>query len=549
MIREPNEMCGIAWYLLDGLSPADIALLHEKADAVSHRGPDGTRISLLYDSAQLWAFHRLSIIQLRPESRSWGMQPFVSESTGSTLMCNGEIYNYRSLCLALGKNWEDMGSDCEILLHMMDDDPNRVSDVDGDFAFVYANKDGSSVVAARDRIGVTPLFYGVCDRGFVRAFASEAKALVGAPGVRKVLVFPPGYLMRTDPTGGFALEKYADGSTSSGRLFVPQTPKEASQAIRHILKAAVQKRLDHSDRPVGVLCSGGVDSSIVAHIAASLSEDASRVHAFTMQYSDPGSRSEDGFYARLLCSKMGVTHTVFEFSREDVRKVLPEVAKQCETYDPNTIRAAVPMYLMARKIAETTDIKVILSGEGADEIFQGYNYFRLAPSGDLAQAESRRLVSNLHMFDLLRAERCFSAAGLEIRVPFLDRYVVEFAHSIPGELVGGWAEKKLLRDAFADVECLVDSRVLDRPKERFSDGCGFSYVPQLLEDYCVLREEGGVVAAGLDGKLKVESRVAKERFGKWYPEHEHLIVARTMPEWTRVVAAASGRNCGGLLAA
>jgi asparagine synthase (glutamine-hydrolysing) len=305
--------------------------------------------------------------------------------------------------------------------------------------------------------------------------------------------------------------------------------KEAESNIRNLLKNAVLKRIIHSDRKVGILCSGGVDSSIIACLVKELNI-CDMIHVFTMEYNN--SNSEDTFYARLLCKKLGLQHTVFTFDNDDIVNNYDNVVRQCETYDPNTIRAAIPMYILAHKIAENTDVKVILSGEGADELFHGYNYFHMAPSPDLAQEESIRLLQNLHMFDLLRAERCFLSAGLEVRVPFLDKYLVEYILSLPGDLFNQptlgiqFSEKELLRNTFKYMVDLESIRILTRPKERFSDGCGFTYIPTLLNFL-----SGGIVSK-LNEKLNYEKKYVNNIFNANYPNCNHLIINRTMPFWT-----------------
>jgi asparagine synthase (glutamine-hydrolysing) len=505
-------MCGIAWYVLDGLTSTQLEVLIEHAKTISHRGPDCTKIERFKD--QLWAFHRLAIINVDPK----GMQPF--ESSTSRTMCNGEIYNYRQFT----SSESEPRSDCEVVLQMLDalssieDVCESVKTLDGDFAFIWQRE--NDTVIARDHVGVCPLFYGVGECDELRAIASESKALVGAPGIKMVKVFPPGHVWLNG-----VFHSYIP-SLSQQPLHV--TMNEAENKVRELVISSVKKRLDHSDRPVGVLCSGGIDSSIVTCLVAELGLK-DRIRVFTMEYE--GSRSEDAFFARMLCAKFDLKHTVFSFDRNDVLKTIPVVIKALETYDPNTIRAAVPMYILASKIASQTDVRVILSGEGADELFHGYNYFRLAPSGNDARIESARLISNLHMFDLLRAERCFSHAGVEIRVPFLDQDLVRYVQSIEGEIPWGgkqgFAEKQLLRNAFSYIKELSDLRILDRPKERFSDGCGFSYVPQLLSDI-----SGGL--AILNDRLKKEKQFIDDIFDTIYPSHRHLIIERTMPDWARV---------------
>lgn len=504
-------MCGIAWYLLDGLTSTQVDLLSDYAQRISHRGHDSTKIERIEN--QMWAFHRLAIINIDPK----GMQPFTSSS--SRMMCNGEIYNYRNLA----RPDSEPRSDCEVIMQILDptqsvdDVCNAVYKLDGDFAFIWQK--GNDIVIARDHVGVCPLFYGIDDVGKLRAIASESKALVGAPGIKVVKVFPPGHVWIKDEFHSYI------PSLSEHPIHVSR--EEAEIKIRELVVESVRKRLDHSDRPVGVLCSGGIDSSIVTCLVSELGLK-DRIRVFTMEYE--GSRSEDSFFASMLCSELDLNHTVFSFNRNDILKTIPVVIKALETYDPNTIRAAVPMYILASKIAAQTDVRVILSGEGADELFHGYNYFRLAPSGNHARIESARLIRNLHMFDLLRAERCFSHAGVEIRVPFLDQDLVRYVQSLEGDIPWGgkgFAEKQLLRNAFSYIKGLSELRILDRPKERFSDGCGFCYVPHLLSDI-----SGGL--AMLNDRLKIEKEFIDDVFDTEYPTHRHLIIDRSMPEWARV---------------
>jgi asparagine synthase (glutamine-hydrolysing) len=298
--------------------------------------------------------------------------------------------------------------------------------------------------------------------------------------------------------------------------------------FRELLTRAVEKRVRHSERPVGVLCSGGVDSAVLTAIAAEMPErDALRV--FTMRYRH-GS-SDDAFYASLMCQRLGLRHTVVEFDASDVEGALEDVVRALETRDPNTVRAAVPMYLLARHIARHTDVKVVLSGEGADELLGGYGYIRFAWSVEEAARESDRLLGNLHMFDLLRADRCFAAFGLEVRVPFLDadlvRHGVPAAHRRPDAATG--TEKRLLRDAFAHLRVLADCRILERAKEKFSDGTGFSYVPDLLRHVAAVR---GADDGTLHTRLLAEQAHYAALFERAYGGRgADLVVERRLPEW------------------
>jgi asparagine synthase (glutamine-hydrolysing) len=514
-------MCGITFFMGDhGLRP-------DAATKLRHRGPDGSAV--VVTDAFAMAFDRLAIINAADD----GMQPF---RTGDRwLICNGEIYNYLDLAGELGVDAAKLRSDVDIVSHLVDpaspasEAASAVARLDGDFAFVLADGETGVFAAARDHVGVRPLFYAVDAEGRVFALASEVKALHGAPGVASVHVFPPGHVY-VSSTGDFVA--YACHIT-------PLTvPDDGVNRVRRVLERAVEKRLDHSERPVGLLCSGGVDSAIVTCIACTM-RDPGLLRVFTIEY-DEGF-SEDAFYARMLCEKLGVCHTVVRFSRDEVVASIEPVIVQCETYDPNTVRAAIPMYLLAKHIAEQTDVKVVLSGEGADELFAGYNYFRYAAPDEVAP-ETRRLLGNLRMFDLLRADRCFAAFGLEVRVPYLDQDLVRLVAADaapvakrPHEPLAvddlmprprySHQEKQLLRSSFAHLDVLRDLRILDRGKERFSDGCGFQYVPFLLNHV----SDG---APTLTEKLQREKLLYAELFRKHYgTENAHLIVARELPAW------------------
>ena len=287
---------------------------------------------------------------------------------------------------------------------------------------------------------------------------------------------------------------------------------------------------------MALLCSGGVDSSLLLAIAHKLYSELGKahlLHAFTIKY-DAGS-SEDALYAQLVTGSLGVPLTTVTFGDEDVRANLYPVARQLETHDPNTIRAAIPMYLLARHIARETDFRVILSGEGADELFAGYNYFVRCPDGDAVNKETTRLTQNLHMFDILRADRSMTAHGLELRVPFLDKALLAYVGSLPGSLKipRNGIEKALLRDAFAAAMPPALHRVLNRPKERFSDGCGFSYVPN------VLRYLAPDCCADLGSRLAYEQWVYHQWFDARYPGQRHIIVPRVLPAWAQRAADAN----------
>lgn len=502
-------MCGIFWSIIN---EQQVEPFIQGFQRLQHRGPDNS--SYLVKGNHFLGTHRLAIINTSPE----GNQPLCLGNT--TLVCNGQIYNYEKLAAD-----EHMRTDVDVILHLLEAGGRTLEEVayalDGDFAFV-ALREGV-IQIARDPIGVRPLFYGADDAGNVVCAASEVKAIRDLPGVATCRVFPPGHVYDS-VTKEFRryTDIYCDAELEAN--------VDALEVVRNGIMAAVKKRIENTDRPLAFLCSGGIDSSIVLAAAYELLAQEGKehlIHVFSIAFDDGGkTRSDDAFYARMLVQQYGVKHTAVTFTWSDVEANIESIAQHIETYDPQTIRASVPMYMLAKYIKEHTDFKVILSGEGADELFMGYNIFMRAPDGEAANLETQRLIRNIHMFDGLRADRCFNAHGLEIRVPFLDIALVRSVFRIPGahKMYQQGREKALLRDAFAHVPQLISSRVLDRGKERFSDGCGFGYVPRLLSYW----EPN---ASDLGSKEKRE----KEVYGRWfdsaYPNLRHLIIARQNPVW------------------
>lgn len=510
-------MCGILFALLaDADDTNALAIVRDRFRRIAHRGPDhsGERIATA-DPKYFAGCHRLAIVNTRPE----GDQPLIREDGDAVLVCNGQIYN------AARVSSRELRSDVDAILQAHCDGAFESIDalalaLDGDFAFVMVHR--GTVFAGRDPVGVRPLFYGAADSGPV-AFASEAKALQGLPGVARIAVFPPGHVYDSD-AGTF--RRYTDVyAQAPSKRADATTFDDAADAVRAALVASVAKRVENSERPIAFLCSGGLDSSIVLSLAHAHLTAAGRgddLHAFSVEY---GANSPDAMYAAMLCRQLGVRHTVVSFDWADVQANLFAVAKQIESFDPNSMRTAVPAYLLAKHIRTNTDYKVILSGEGADEVFMGYSLFMRATDGEAAHRESMRLVRDLHMFDMLRADRCFAAWGLELRVPFLDVDVLRTAFALPPRhrLFQGGVEKALLRHAFRDDADLAAARVLDRQKERFSDGCGFGYVPALLAH---MAPPG---ASDLESKQASEAWAYRTWFDARYPGLEGLVGGRQGP--------------------
>ena len=556
-------MCGIFFYCNDGTVVVDPAEVTAAVSTIAHRGPDAssTEEVTANNLTATLGFHRLAIVKnahggdsIHATEKNSGMQPMRLDAAGRwVLLCNGEIYNYDRLAKTYAAaEGAAMRSDVEVILWMLEEHDMEIVPLayrlDGDFAFVALDTSSGEFVAARDPIGVRPLFYGISNSGVV-AFASEAKALVGLKGVDAVRVFPPGHAY-SSRTGRF--DPYHHHYRHSQR---DQNSEDAAAAVRTELVSAVRKRIEHGDvsETIGVLCSGGIDSAAITCLAQQILNDDAKgkkcMRVFTMRYRE--GRSDDAFFAGLLCAHLGVDHETIDFGPEDLGEdTISAVIRSCETCDPNTVRAAIPMHLLAKAIKDRApEVKVVLSGEGADELFGGYNYFRFAPDASSASDECDRLLRNLHMFDLLRADRCFAAHGLEVRVPFLDPALIKCVRSECSCEQRVRGEKQLLRDAVAGIDALARFRILDRPKEKFSDGAGYTYVPDLL------RKIAGQSEGGDDGTL--ETRLAAEKafyktiFDREFagcPTRDAWVVERELPAWKEVEARRAGGGGGSLQA-
>ena len=513
-------MCGIIWAILDDAQGRTKLRVQEEFGKLAHRGPDASCSEVI--GSHFLGNHRLAIINPTQE----GNQPF--DKNGAWIVCNGQIYNHKELAEEYDCS-DCLRSDVDVILYgaqqtnMMD----TVRRLDGDFAFVYVCPNGVAWIA-RDPVGVRPLFYGVDEDDNVVCAASEVKALIEMPGIKRCHVFPPGNVYDTE-SKQFVM--YTDIYPSEDETPVTCSYEESTKTVQSLVERAVQKRIGNSDRPVAFLCSGGIDSSIVLALGHKLM--TSKIHMFSIEYEHHGSRSDDTFYASMLASQFGVQHTVVKFTWDDVVENINHIICQIESDDPNTIRASIPMYFLAKHISTNTDYKVILSGEGADEIFMGYNIFSKVYDDHLANLETQRLVRNLHTFDVLRADRTFAAHGLELRVPFLDKDLLHAVLRIPGKhkMPKIRVEKQLLRDAFAHIPELQRTRILERGKERFSDGCGFGYVPSLLQHWST--------ASDLATKEQAEKQAYLDIFNTKYPRHIHLIIKRENPEWCNTISTST----------
>ena len=501
-------MCSIMGYCGQGMP---LEKFREGFARTRSRGPDDSRI--IDTGKGLLAFHRLAIMGPQPE----GMQPFGRD--GDFLVCNGEIYGFRPMKKELeekGYTFQS-GSDCEILLPLYREYGFEMfAKLDAEFAMVLYDGQTGKFIAARDPIGIRPLFYGKNDRGEM-LFASEAKNLVGL--CQKVVPFPPGH--------------YYDGEKFVCYRDVTQVKKVCYDSldticrnIREKLTAGIAKRLD-SDVPLGFLLSGGLDSSLVCAVAAKLLKKPIETFAIGMDVD-----AIDLKYAREAAEFIGANHHEVMITREDVHQALPRVVALLGTYDITTIRASMGMYLVCKAIHENTDIRVLLTGEISDELF-GYKYTDFAPTPQAFQEESEKRVRELHCYDVLRADRCISVNSLEARVPFGDLDFVEYVMGIdPARKVNTYGKGKyLLRRAFRG-DYLPES-ILMREKAAFSDAVGHSMVDDLKE-YAESRytdEEFQEKCRKYDyaRPFTKESLLYRELFEEYYPGQAQMIPGFWMP--------------------
>ncbi|MGI5985327.1 MAG: asparagine synthase B [Clostridiales bacterium] len=474
------------------------------------RGPDMT--SVIDTPAGRLGFHRLAIM----DTHESGMQPF--SLNGNYLVCNGEIYGFRKLKGELSAEYDFKGeSDCEILLPLYEKYGLSMFEMlDAEYALIIYDRSKNSFIAARDPIGIRPLYYGRGAHGEM-IFASEAKNLVGLSD--KIMPFPPGHYY-----AGGEFVCYCD--IAARRTPVTDDLETVCRNIREKLTSGIEKRLD-SDVPVAFLLSGGLDSSLVCSVAAKLLKKPIKTFAIGME-----SDAIDLKYAKQAADFIGSDHTEVIISRSDVISSLESVVLLLGTYDITTIRASLGMYLLCRAIHETTDIRVLLTGEISDELF-GYKYTDFAPDSEAFQLESEKRLRELHMYDVLRADRCISVNSLEARVPFGDLDFVKYVMSIPAEMkmnsygIG----KYLLRHAFED-DYLPDS-ILWREKAAFSDAVGHSLVDDIKEYaeslYTDNEFEEKCFQYGFAAPFTKESLLYRELFEKYYPGQAEMVAGFWMP--------------------
>jgi len=443
----------------------------EYSRLLRHRGPDWSGI--YHNDNAILVHERLSIVDTEH-----GAQPLYNRNKSNVLAVNGEIYNHKTLAANLNVDYAfQTASDCEVILPLYEEfGVEFVDKLQGMFAFCLYNAADNSYLIARDHIGIIPLYTGYDSDGNFYV-ASEMKALM--PICKTVSEFPPGHIL--DSRVG-ELQQYYKRNWQDYAAIKDNTT--STTKIREALEESVKSHL-MTDVPYGVLLSGGLDSSLISAItqkfAARRIEDNDlaeawwpKVHSFACGLEG----APDLIAAQTVADSIGTIHHSIVFTEQEGIDALKEVIYHLETYDVTTIRASTPMYLMARKI-KAMGIKMVLSGEGADEIFGGYLYFHKAPNAQEFHEELNRKLDRLHKFDCLRANKSMSAWGIEARVPFLDKNFMDVAMRINPEdkLCGnGKMEKAILRESF---EGYLPKEILWRQKEQFSDGVGYSWIDGL----------------------------------------------------------------------
>ncbi len=506
-------MCCVMGFLSDRYSEREILPYFNRTKS---RGPDDTRMEAA--GRGLLCFHRLAIMGLD----GGGRQPFPRGK--NKVVCNGELYGWRREKEKLEKKGYvfSSDSDCELLLPLYEEYGfDMFRRLDAEYAMILYDGEKDRLIAARDPIGIRPLYYGYFEDGSI-AFASEAQNLEGlCPGI---LPFPPGHYY-----DGEKFVRYADLTTVEHPL--SDDLETVCRNIREKLIAGVEKRLD-ADAPLGFLLSGGLDSSLVCAISAKILGRKIRTFAIGMDL-DP----IDLKYAQIAADYIGAEHQAFSMTREDVLDALEEVIRLLGTWDITTVRASLGMYLCCKAIHETTDIRVLMTGEISDELF-GYKYTDFAPSAEAFQLESKKRIDELHMYDVLRADRCISVNSLEARVPFGDLDFVRYVMSIDPELKLNryGMGKYLLRHAFEKDHILPDE-ILWRQKAAFSDAVGHSMVDDLKEYaetvYSDTQFREGCAKYAWRPPFTKESLLYRDIFEKYYPGQAEMIRDFWMPnpEW------------------
>lgn len=558
-------MCGI-FAILHDRSQTNTPFIQEQFLKGQHRGPDSTKLQL-NNKALTLGFHRLAINGLDDISN----QPIIHN--GISLICNGEIYNYKELYELMKDVTPVTHSDCEVIIHLYIKYgiEQTLRMLDGVFAFVLHDYRPSQYTSllhiARDPLGVRPLYSLYCPNfndirnmdtfaSELICFASELKCLEAFQELHsglKVDHFTPStystYAQRNScvyewkaliVNKPYAMLSFPHGFDSFG---LGEGDKVYTN-IRDYLVRAVHKRCETTDRPVACLLSGGLDSSLIAALVSNyFNRTGLRIETFSIGLAD----SEDLKFARKVATYINSLHTEIILTEDEMVDSIPDVIKDIESYDTTSIRASIGNHWLGKHIAQHSDAKVIFNGDGADELFGGYLYMNKCPDDIEFDMETRRLLKDIHLFDVLRSDKCISSHGLEPRTPFLDRSLVNYVLSIDPSIRnhtndkdGDSMEKRLLRKAFSpeyfrDIcgRPLLPDEILYRRKEAFSDGVsshGRSLYTIIQEKIAYKLHVAEDYSANAD--IETEKKYYKQIFDKLYPNCDHIVPYFWMPKYT-----------------
>jgi len=513
-------MCGIFSILSrkKNLNINDVIECFEKG---KNRGPENSNIKLINNNI-IFGFHRLAINGINDLN---SMQPFNIKKC--ILICNGEIYNYKKLYKLMNIS-PITGSDCEVIIHCYKKYgiTHTLQLLDGVFAFILFDKETENIFIARDTYGIRPLFISNDDDKYL--FASEMKSLIDIPNRKnEIYQFTPGNCLKIN------IEKKMENifSFSHCNSFINYnitTENDALFAIKHSLINAVKKRVDNTEREITCLLSGGLDSSLIASLVRRVIKNKP-LHTWSIGLKG----SEDLKYAKIVADHINSIHHPIELEEEEFLDAIEKVIYDTETYDTTTIRASVGNWLISKYIKRDSNAKVVFNGDGSDEVTGGYMYFHCAPDSLEFDKECRRLLNDIHYFDVLRSDRSISSHGLEARTPFLDRSFVQTYLSIPHELryhpKNNKCEKYLLREAFRSMG-ILPNKILFRTKEAFSDGVSKQTRSwfQIIQEHIV--KKCGEKYSNMEPK-EAEKQYYKDIFDKYYPNQRDIIPYLWMPKY------------------
>lgn len=512
-------MCGI-FALLNSHDRVYNIIQHEFLKG-QHRGPEYSKLDRTFTNMDL-GFHRLAINGLNSESN----QPLIINDI--VLICNGEIYNYKQIYSMMNIDHPLTGSDCEVIIHLYTKYgiEQTLLMLDGVFSFVLFDKTNDTVYVARDPFGVRPL-YALETNSNMYGFASELKCLEyfynNNPTINNIRQFTPGTYSIFNLYNQLWIP-YKQNIP----YFIPNHPSThvPSNNIAYYLELAVAKRCLTTERPIACLLSGGLDSSLIASI---VNKNVPK-NKLLETYSIGLGGSEDLKYAKIVADYLGTNHTEVIVTEKEMFAAIPDVIRDIESYDTTTVRASIGNWLLGKYISTHSDAKVIFNGDGSDELFGGYLYMNKCPDSIEFDKECRRLLKDIHLYDVLRSDKCISSHGLEPRTPFLDKNLVNYVLSLPPLFKNhnnkSVIEKSILREAFNN-DTYLPNNILFRKKEAFSDGVSSHgrSLYNIIQEFIATTE-------GSSPNLDTEKKYYKKIFDQLYPNCEHMVPYYWMPKYT-----------------